>query len=137
MLPKKIRELIKRGTITFLATTGTLSFRANQLTRLLVSDVLVASLKKLVVDGKGNIEGIYRTTFLSENVFAAGPNQVVSQELALESNSFERVEQVDAGTVIGRSAVFLGNRAANDIRLSNVTARSEKAANLLLNIVDT
>lgn len=135
---KKLGELIKRGTITFLETTGTLRFRANQLTRLLVSDALVAEVKQLMVDGKGNIEGICRTTFLSENVFAAGLNQAVSQELALESNSFERVEQVDAGIVIGRSAVFVGNRAANDnIRLFNVTARSEKAANLLLNIVDT
>ena len=132
--------------VSFSESLGALQLRNNRLTRLVISKDMVDRIKKVISDQEGELEGMYRRSFLTENSIESGDNQFLSQHLLLTSNSFEilGVEAVTgtalqkvAGTAIGQSTIFMGNYAFEpQTVLYNISRESAKAANLTIEIQD-
>jgi hypothetical protein len=85
--------------------------------------------------GAVTLDNLYRRSFFADNEFLGTDNDFVMEHVSLNANSFER-EAGDAGNVIARFAIYVGNFSTDDIRLFNASVVNQKAANLNINIVD-
>lgn len=132
----KLSAVLRKGGVTFADPVASLNVRDNVMYRIDASAEMVKLLKGVTPNKGGKIEHAYRRCFVTNNVFSGGDNVFVMDHLALTSNSFEQENKLDVGSVIGNTAVYLGNHAPNDIRLFSAVQSREKAANLLINIVD-
>ena len=87
---------------------------------------------------------------MSGNAFSGGDNKFVVEHMALSCNTFERAGG-DAGTTIGKTGIYLGNFAPDDIRLFSIVVTNiasqpittiapnslERNLNLVINIVES
>jgi hypothetical protein len=138
---KNLGDLLKRKGIRLSESTGTLELRGNSLNRLVVADEMIEKMKALLSAGKGELEGLYKLGFFTDNLIEGGRSQFWAKHLTLTSNSFDPMSgnKVEAGTVIGDSAIFMGNQAPGynpdstspNITLRNVSRLDQKAANLM------
>lgn len=132
---------LAQGGVRFSNSLANLQMLDNVIYRIDVSAQRIAFLKTLATpNGVGFIDGCYRRCFITDNAIGGGDNNFLMEHLALTSNSFERVivsdREVDAGMVVANAAITVGNYAPDDIRLFVVASTKERAANLVINIVD-
>jgi hypothetical protein len=134
---------------TLLRPQGTLRLRNNRVTHL-VSDDIIGRIVRYVnnedTSALKGFNGIFKQSFIAENSVESGDNQFLSQQLFLNSNSFEIMGVVAetgaastkvAGTAIGQSAIFMGNYASEpETVLYNISKESSNAANLNIQIVN-
>jgi hypothetical protein len=131
----KASDLIKKGNLVFAAASTSFHFRNNLVSRIDVSEKTVSLLKGVNFNTTTTLGHVYRRCFITNNVFSGGNSVFVMDHLALTANSFDE-DRLDAGNVIAKAAVYAGNYASNDIRLFSAAGAREKAANLMINIVD-
>jgi len=132
---RNISAALKVGKLLFNDPTGNLHFRNNVVTRIDVSEETITLLKSVNPNTGGTIERPFSRCFFTNNVFSGNNSVFVMDHLALTANSFDD-DKADAGTVIANGAIYTSNYATNDIRLFNVARANQKAANLLINVVD-
>lgn len=132
----RLSAIVKNGRVVFANPVASLHIRDNVMYRLDVSGETIGLLKSATANKGATLEHAYRRCFVTNNVFSGGENVFVMDHLALTSNSFEQENELDVGSVIGNTAVYLGNHAPNGIRLFSAVPNKEKAANLTINIVD-
>lgn len=130
----KASLLIKKVRV-FSAAVATLHFRNNQVSRMDVSEKTVAFLKGLTSSTTETLGPVFRGSFITNNVFSDGLSVFVMDHSALTANNFDDA-RVDAGSVIARAAIYTANYAATEIRLFSAVDKSQKAANLMISIVD-
>jgi hypothetical protein len=133
---KGLARRVLEGTVQFRSNNADLRVNSCRLTRMTVSQDMVQQLESIFETGGGTVTGLFRNSFLTDNIFIQGNNQLVLEHTQLTSTAFEVLSGV-AGFVMGNSSIYMGNRANTDIRLFNLTlkGRTERAANLTLNIV--
>jgi hypothetical protein len=111
---KKLDGLLKAaGPVRIVGLSGTLELRSNQLTHVLVAQVVIDQLQKVLKDGKGTITGVFGRCLLTDNVIEYGTT-LVGEQLSLMANKFTcRGQNVafvgNIGTSIADSTVFVGN----------------------------
>jgi hypothetical protein len=131
-----LAKVVQEGTVQFRSSHADLRVNGCRLTRMTVSQDMVQQLENIIETGGGVVTGLFRNSFFTDNIFIQGNNQLVLEHTQLTSTFFE-VRNGDAGFVMGSSSIYMGNRANDEIRLFNLTpkGRTERAANLILNIV--
>ena len=77
----------KRGPVQIMGLSGTLQLRGNQLTHVLVAQVVIDQLQKVLKDGKGTIAGVFGRCLLTDNVIEYG-TMLVGEQLSLMANKF-------------------------------------------------
>jgi hypothetical protein len=94
-----------------------------------VAERTLALARSLPVDFKQ----LYGHCFVSDNEFGIGDNNLITEHLALTSNSFGGAARV--GITIVNAATYVGNYAGNpDRTLFSAAQASERVANLAITI---
>jgi len=134
---KKLGAMLRDKQITINGTAAEWRVQGNRIARVLTGDEFLKRIQGLVNndDAKGVISGVYENAFWTDNTLAFGLNEWAVESLSLTNTSFADPGR-DAGMVVATSAVYVGNSAANDIRLFNSAPAMAEAATLALNIVD-
>jgi Family of unknown function (DUF6519) len=132
---RTIAAALRVGKLVFNDPLANLHLRNNVVTRMDVSEETIALLRGVNPNTGGTLDRPFSRCFFTNNVFSAGNSVFVMDHIALTANSFDD-NKTDAGFVIANGAIYTGNYATNDIRLFNAARASQKAANLLINIVD-
>ncbi len=113
---------------------GFLQMRGNTLGQVVVGDGLIKQIAKLSAEG-GELTGLYRSAFVTDNLFETGDNLLSAAHLALSSNHFDPASGFLMAAAIGETGVYLGNRGPHsDASLLDITLESEQAANVNLNV---
>jgi hypothetical protein len=134
---KNIATALRAGRLSFVSSQSELHVSNNRLYRMTISAPLKDKLRSISAGAGGavTLDSLYRRSFFADNEFLGTDNDFVMEHVSLNSNSFER-EAGDAGNVIARFAIYVGNFSTDDIRLFNASVVNQKAANLNINIVD-
>lgn len=133
----EVRALIDSQSkkIEFSGSLATLHMRNNLVSRMDVSEKTLALVKSPGSDGSISLKQLYRRCFITDNEFSSGDNTLITEQLALTSNSFDGLTRV--GVAIANAATYVGNYAGSPKRiLFSAVQLSEKAANLAIDIVD-
>jgi hypothetical protein len=87
---------------------------------------MIATLKSLSPSPTNTrvLDGLFRRCFINGNAFSGGNNEFVMEHLALNSNTFEGFGAGDAGVVMGKVGIYVGNYAPNDIRLFSIVTQN-------------
>lgn len=121
--------------LTFDSTERTLNMRNNQMTRLVVGEAVIHALRKLADGGQWTLPLMFRNAMLSDNVLTWPDNHFLAFHHSHSATRFD-LQRVDhVGFVVGKSAVYMGCSADNDVRLFNCTRGRVETATLGLNIV--
>ncbi len=134
---KLIGTALKAGRVTFVSSQSELHVSNNRLYRIALSAPVKDKLRNIAAGAGGAIplENLYQRSFISDNEFLGTDNEFAMEHVSMNADSFER-EAGDAGNVIARFAIYVGNFSTDDIRLFNASVVNQKAANLNINIVD-
>jgi hypothetical protein len=132
----RISSALKTSSLEFAQSQSQLQLSHNSLYRLSISGDLSDSLRKVTPSVKKSLTGLYRRSFISDNQFLGGNNIFLMEHMALQSNTFDKEGQANAGNVIVRDGIYVGNFGPNEIQLFNAAVANQKAANLIINIVD-
>jgi hypothetical protein len=136
---KVLSSLIKEGLINSADSDGTLQMHTNRLSRVTLGDAMIKTIKEALqakpAELPGKLAGIYTEAFFSRNVIELGDSLFLANTASFTTNRFEE-SRGDLGSVFADSAVYVGNSAPNDVRLFNCSRVSQKAANMVINIVD-
>ena len=114
LTPEDMPYLARRashGDFTFVPDAGRLSVVRNEVSRLVLADQMVRQLKPLTnvqVPRKDEIQGVFRAAYVAQNLFTAGRNRVLAQDVRLSDNVLEPVD-TDLGAVIADTATYVGN----------------------------
>lgn len=130
-----IDNALGRKGLVFAESLANLRIRNNALYRITVSEETVAALR-MTTGAQRNLTGFYRRCFVIDNAFTGGDNLLVMEQLALNSDTFERESNLEAGAVVASAASYIGNFASDDIRLFDATLVSEKVANVVIRIAN-
>jgi hypothetical protein len=133
---KNIGAAIRSSSLDFAQSRSQLQMTNNTLYRLGISASLADTLRTVTPTAKKSLSSVFRRSFISDNEFLGGNNIFVMEHESLKSNSFEAEGRNDAGNVVALRSIYVGNFAPNDIRLFNAAQANQKAANLIINIVD-
>lgn len=138
-LKKRVCQLLLR------VRKGVLNLRENQIKRIVVGDGTAKRISEQLLkrdQGKPiEMSEIFQVIFLTNNIISDGPNQLLSANLFMNSNFFDRRSETGAshkGTArspdtewaIAGKAVYIGN-IGDDMKLSSVSDISESTANLI------
>jgi hypothetical protein len=117
-----LRRNMATGAVTLESRNESLLLARNQISRLRVSGDLIIRLRDL---GSGEVEGLFRTARLTDNVFTLGDNDLVCVEATLSGNRFVAGEPRIA-VVVARTAFYLGNHgpADDNFTIRNVSLRT-------------
>jgi hypothetical protein len=126
---------VQAGSVQIRSLKSVLHMRGNMLTQVVVADNLVKRIIELA-QGEGEIDGLHRSAFVSDNLFSSGDNLLAAAHLALTSNHFDPAAGFLVTAAVGETGVYVSNRGPNsDAVLLDVTLESDQAANVRLNIV--
>jgi hypothetical protein len=132
---KLLGTRIRQGNIRLSASTGKLQVRNNRFTRMVIGDSLMKKIKKNLSSEGGELDSLFKSGFITDNLIERGQNQWISEHFNMNANVFLPHEQL--GMSVSRFAVFMGNQATDpDLVFFNVRTNSQKAANLLITIAD-
>jgi hypothetical protein len=106
----KLSEMLKAAGL-FGFMSGNTSFQAwdNRISNFSVGAGMVDTLKKIVTDGKGTVQGLFRTAQLDSNIIEGSRNQFLFENLTLGTNDFQTLVN-PVGWVLGETAIYTGNR---------------------------
>ena len=130
---KQLNDMVAEGAVTFSSTGATLHAGENLVTRFNAGADMTMKIRKILDEGNGILKGVVHNAFIRENELTGVHNEFIFKNLHLTSNSFES-RFIGAGEAICDSAIYIGNRGGGDTVLLDITHRSEKTANLGLNI---
>ena len=131
---KALTERVKD--LKFVPSQNNLQLRNNRLTRVVISQEMIDTIRSFISDDKGELQGIFNTALLTDNVIELPDNHFVARGHSLNSTRFDFGEmRGDAGFVLGENAVYVGSHAPDDFRLFSLTQQATEAATLGLNIV--
>ena len=131
-----LTELIKELNLKFIPTQNNLQLRNNRLTRVVISQEMIETIRFFINHEEGELQGIFDTALLTNNIIELPDNHFVAKGHSLNSTRFDFGQMSgDAGFVLGENAVYVGNYAPDDFRLFNLTQQATEAATLGLNIV--
>lgn len=133
---KNIGTAFDQQNLEFVESQSQLNVARNNFYRFDISANLMSKLKSVAPGVKTSLSRLFRRSFISDNEFGGGNNNFVMEHAAFTANSFEREGSADAGIVVASRSIYVGNFAPDDIRLFNLFSATQKAANLLINIVD-
>jgi hypothetical protein len=129
-----IRERVKA--LRFVPSQNNLQLRNNRLTRVVVSQKMIETIRSFISDDKGELQGIFDTALLTDNIIELPDNHFVARGHSLTSTRFDFGQMSgDAGFVLGENAVYVGSYAPDDFCLFSLTQAATEAATLGLNIV--
>ncbi len=116
-----LRRNMATGAVVLESRNEGLLLARNQISRLRVSGDLILRLR----EGQGEVEGLFRTARLTDNVFTLGDNDLVCVEATLSGNRFVAGEPRIA-VVVARTAFYLGNHGPGDdnFTIRNVSLRT-------------
>ena len=131
---KALQERVKD--LKFVPLQNNLQLRNNRLTRVVISQEMIETIRSFISDDKGELQGIFDTALLTDNIIELPDNHFVARGHSLNSTRFDfGLINADAGFVLGENAVYVGSYAPDDFRLFNLTQQATEAATLGLNIV--
>ncbi|MEA3546862.1 MAG: hypothetical protein U9R66_04295, partial [Thermodesulfobacteriota bacterium] len=129
-----IREKVK--SLRFVPSQNNLQLRNNRLTRVVVSQKMIDTIRSFINQEEGELRGIFDTALLTDNIIELADNHFVAKGHSLTSTRFDFGQMSgDAGFVLGENAVYVASYAPDDFRLFNLTQLATEAATLGLNIV--
>jgi hypothetical protein len=115
---------------------GVLRLRGNRLDRMVVSGDVVERLANWL-ENQGatiNINDLFQTIFLTDNIIANGLNQWMACDVRMTSGRFDM--KGDLGWVIAKTAIYMGNSTQSALaELFDFTTSSKEAANLNISII--
>lgn len=131
---KALQERVKD--LKFVPSQNNLQLRNSRLTRVVVSQKMIDTIRSFISEDKGELRGIFDTALLTDNVIELPDNHFVARGHTLNSTRFDFGQmRGDAGFVLGENAVYVGSYAPDDFSLFSLTQRATEAATLGLNIV--
>src|SRR5262249_5331319 len=124
-----------------LSSNGTLTMRGNHLTRLMIGEALAQQIRRATPTPNAILvlRRLYRTCFLTNNVFETLNNEFLQRQLIMTSNSFNvRVivngSPAPLGIVMGESAIYTGNQSLGSVTIFSLTVNPLANAANLVNI---
>ena len=116
-----------RGEIKYSGSEKTIRIDRNQMTRLTISDGLIAELQKITQQTE--LSGLYQRCYMTENTVEAGDNAFLAQNLYFSSNSFGKTCHPKIGTAMGETTIFTGNHALTArSAMFNISSQDSAAA---------
>jgi hypothetical protein len=126
--------------LKFVGSAGSLRSHDNVMNRFTIGEKKVVEVKKLIAvleaGAQAELKNLYKTGYFRDNEIVAGGNMFLFQNLELNATIFQPPSG-EVGLALGSRAVYIGNQAAHsveDLRLLNITRRSNDAGNLMLTI---
>jgi len=121
-----LRKRLASGAVVLQSREESLLLERNQLSRLRVAGELIIRLRDLAQGtAGGEVNGLFRTVRLTDNVFTLGENDLLCAEATLSGNRFA-AQIARLATIVARAAFYLGNHGTpNDLfTILNVAPRS-------------
>ena len=116
-----------RGEIKYSGSEKTIRIDRNQMTRLTISDGLIAELQKITQQTE--LSGLYQRCYMTENTVEAGDNAFLAQNLYFSSNSFGKTSHPKIGIAMGETTIFTGNHALTArSAMFNISSQDSAAA---------
>lgn len=130
-----LKRLASSGRIRFVGTVQTLQLRNNRLTRLVVSERLIETLRSVLDNQGGSVTESFATALLSDNVIELPDNHLIALNNGLSATRFHARQIGVLGFVAGDNAVYMGTVGTNsDSLLFSVTRLATETATLEMTI---
>lgn len=127
-----LNVIVKEKKVSFQEGGRDLHLRGNRLTGLTVSGKMIQRLKRLK---RGELNGIFHTSFLTDNAIEGISNYFVAGRLFMNTTLFDSDNDDMTGVVVAELATYVGNQALVSLHLNNVTESSAGSANINLNVI--
>ena len=126
---KNLQGMMEEGAISLSNTTAKLHAAENRVNRFTISEAMIETIRQIIKDGDGNLQGLVQDVFIQENVFMRNLSHFVCSHIHLTSNVFDEFVS-QAAVIVAETAIYMGNRAGVETVLHNLTRKSQQTANL-------
>ena len=127
---KKLQPMLVEAQIGLAAEEETLLVARNHISQITIGGELVIRLRDAIQQGaETQIDGLFRTARLTDNVFSLGENNLLCVEATLSGNRFAGGDK-RIGTVIANFAYYVGNHGGTkeNVPLLNLAPRWNNTA---------
>jgi hypothetical protein len=115
----------QNSAISISGDTGRLHLRDNRLSDLVIPDTIINQMKAMISNPKGNID-VFRSVFITDNVFLQTDNVIMGQTVSLSGNCFDGESKTERAAAAISEAAFYTTNTGTAASPANVLAHVSK-----------